>query len=85
MSENNFNLKFTKKASEDLEEIYIYISNKLFAETAAANLLEKIENSIMGLKRFPYSCSYVLDEPLKARGYRKLIVANYIIFYLVNE
>ena len=39
----------------------------------------------MRLKDFPYSCSFVLDEPLKNRGYRKLIVDNYIVFYLVNE
>ena len=39
----------------------------------------------MRLKDFPYSCSFVLDEPLKSRGYRRLIVDNYIVFYLVNE
>ncbi|MGI6712242.1 MAG: type II toxin-antitoxin system RelE/ParE family toxin [Bacillota bacterium] len=27
----------------------------------------------------------MLDEPLKKRGYRKLIVGNYMVFYLVNE
>ena len=55
------------------------------AETVADDLLGKIERSIMRLKSFPYSCSHVLDEPLKIRGYRKLMVDNYIIFYLVNE
>lgn len=39
----------------------------------------------MRLRYFPYSCSFVLDEPLKNKGYRKLIVDNYIAFYLVNE
>ena len=39
----------------------------------------------MGLKEFLFSCGYVLDEPLKVRGYRKLIVDNYIVFYLINE
>ena len=85
MSENNYSLKFTPKASEDLEQIYSYISGKLFADIAADNLLERIESSIMRIKSFPYSCSFVLDEPLKNRGYRKLIVDNYIAFYLVNE
>lgn len=85
MSENNFSLKFTSKANEDLEQIYSYISAKLFAEIAADKLLERIEGSIMRLKDFPYSCSFVLDEPLKNRGYRRLIVDNYIVFYLVNE
>lgn len=84
MSKNNYSLKFTPKASEDLEQIYIYISGKLFAEIAANNLLERIENSIMRLKLFPYSGSLVFDEPLKTIGYHKLIVDNYIV-YLVNE
>ena len=85
MSEEIYRLKFTPKASEDLEQIYIYISQKLFSEVAADNLLEKIENSVMQLECFPYSCSYVSDDALKSKGYRKLIVDNYIVFYLVNE
>lgn len=39
MSENDYSLKFTPKASEDLEQIYSYISGKLFADTAAGYTL----------------------------------------------
>jgi addiction module RelE/StbE family toxin len=85
MSKNSYDLKFTPKASEDLEQIYSYISEKLFADTAANNLLEKIESSIKRLKDFPCSCSLVSDKLLNSKGYRKLIVENYIAFYLVNE
>jgi toxin ParE1/3/4 len=85
MLENKYNLKFTLKASEDLEEIYIYISEKLFDNTAATSLLESIESNIMRLERFPYSSNLVLNEVLKNKGYRKLIVDNYIVFYLINE
>ncbi len=82
---NNYSLKFNLKASEDLEQIYVYISEKLLADVAADRLLNNIENSIMRLRDFPYSCSFVLDDLLKSKGYRKLIVDNYIVFYLVNE
>lgn len=85
MESKEYSLKFTPKAEEDLDEIYGYIANNLFAPEAAENLMDKLENSILRLKAFPYSCSLVLDEPLKKRGYRKLIVDNYIVFYLVNE
>lgn len=85
MSENRYSLKFTPKAGEDLEQIYIYISEKLFAEISARNLLENIEQSIMRLRDFPYSCSIVSDEHLKSRDYRKLIIKNYIVFYLVDD
>lgn len=85
MSEYNYRLKFTLKAEEDLDQIYEYIFNSLFAESAANNLIKKVEKEITRLMKFPFSGSYAMDEPLKARGYRKLIVDNYLVFYLVNE
>jgi len=85
MANKNYGLKFTSIAEEDLDEIYGYISTKLFAEMAAANLMDKIENAIKRLARFPFSCSLASDKLLKNKGYRKLIVDNYIVFYLLNE
>ena len=85
MPNSNYKLKFTPKAEEDLDEIYSYIAAKLFAETAAVNLMGKIEDAFMRLEKYSFSCSFVFDEPLKSRGYHKLIIDNYIAFYLVNE
>jgi toxin ParE1/3/4 len=85
MAENNYSIKVTPKAYEDLDGIYGYITNELYNEDAADNLLGKIEASIMRLSFFPFSCSYVKDELLKVKGYRKLIVENYIVFHLVSE
>jgi len=81
----NYRLEFTSKAEDDLDEIYGYIFGTLSAASAADKLVDHIEHAIMRLKEYPFSCQYVLNEPLKARGYRKLIVDNYLIFYLVNE
>ncbi len=39
MSRKTYSLKLSLKASEDLEQIYSYITGKLFAEAAAHNLL----------------------------------------------
>ena len=39
----------------------------------------------MQLKGFPYSGSLVADDILSSRGYRKLIVKNNIVFYLIDE
>ena len=85
MSEHNYCLRFTPKGEEDLDEIYGYIFGTLSATIAADKLVDHMENAIMCLKEYPFSCQYVLDEPLKARGYRKLIVDNYLVFYQVNE
>jgi addiction module RelE/StbE family toxin len=85
MAEYNYRVKFTPKAEEDLDEIYGYIYGTLSAALAADTLVDHIETAVMRLKEYPFSCQYVLDEPLKARGYRKLIVDNYLVFYLVEE
>jgi toxin ParE1/3/4 len=85
MLNEEYTLKFTLNAEEDLDEIYSYIATKFFAQTTAESLMDKIENRIMKLKEFPVSGSCVHDDLLKERGYRKLIVGNYIAFYLVNE
>lgn len=82
---NKYSIKFTLLAKNDLEEIFDYISNFLFAEKSALNLINKIEESVMKLSDFPYSGVVVIDETLKAKGYRKLVIDNYIIFYLINE
>lgn len=85
MENKQYIIKMTPKAKEDLEQIYSYISEELFAEESAKTLLIRIENSIMQLQEFPFSCNYVADQFLRTKGYRKLIIDNYIVFYLVNE
>jgi len=85
MSNDKFALKFTPKAEEDLDQIYSYISEKLSAVSAALNLMENIENSVLRLKMFPYSGSTVSDNILNSKGYRKLIIDNFIVFYIVRE
>ncbi len=55
----------TPKAAEDMKNIYEYISEELYAATAANNLLRKIEKEITRLKTFPFSCPYISDLYLK--------------------
>lgn len=85
MVKNNFVIKFTPVANKDLTEIYRYISEELFSRNAAIDLLNRIETNIMRLKYFPHSGSYLSDEFLRNKGYRKIIINNYIVFYIVFE
>ena len=83
--QNNFTLKFTKEAREDLFEIFEYITINLFAPVAAGNMIDKIENSCRRLISFPLSGAIPRDDTLARKGYRILIVDNFIVFYLVDE
>ncbi len=67
MAESNFVIKITPVANGDLDEIYRYISDELYAADSAEGLLNRIEKSIMGLSDCPYSASYLLDEFLQKR------------------
>lgn len=83
--ENDYTIKMTPKAADDLDKIYRYISEELFATSSVINMLDRIEKEIMRLRKFPFSCNYLADQYLRNKGYRKLIVDNYIVFYLINE
>lgn len=85
MEQSKFSIKVSPIASEDLDSIYTYIANELFNENAANNVLSQIESSILRLKHFPFSGPVVNDEILKLKGYRKLVIDHYIVFYLVYE
>src|SRR5690625_3507503 len=85
MVKSKYTIHFTKVAMNDLDEIYQNITEELFAENTATDLLEGIENNVRKLKEFPNSGSRFVDEYLQFKGYRRIIVGSYIIFYVVGE
>ena len=80
-----YRLKIAPAAAEDLDKIYAYISDALDAPVAAQNLMDKIEKSFFSLCRAPHRCELSRNEALKTKGYRRLVVDNYIALYLVDD
>ena len=80
-----YSLQFTRAASEDFDRIYDYINNALNAAGSAKKLMAEIEDKVMKLCDFPKMYPYSDDLHLKQKGYRKLVVENYIILYLVSD
>lgn len=62
MVENNYSVHFTNIVMNDLDDISRYILEGLFAESAATELLNQIENCIMRLKGFPNLGNRLTDE-----------------------
>lgn len=85
MENENFQIRFTPLAYEDLDEIDTYISVTLVNPQAAERLLEEMENSINQLIQFPYIGTKADDPYLARKGYRKLVVENYLVFHLVDS
>ncbi|MHB1452773.1 MAG: type II toxin-antitoxin system RelE/ParE family toxin [Saccharofermentanales bacterium] len=82
---SHYDLKVTYLAQEDLNEIFFCISENLKAPAAAKSLMEAIIDGIQSLCNFPYKSPESTDLILKHRGYRKLVIENYIALYLVDE
>ena len=84
MDTNNYEIILTDTAQEELEEIYEYISKKLYERPAANRLMEKIEQSFLKLENNPYLCMEVCVKPHN-EIYRRLIIDDYIALYDVEE
>lgn len=85
MKSESYRIRYTPLAYEDLDEIDAYISTTLLNPQTALDWLGEIEKSINRLKEFPLIGSEPEDPYLASKGYRKLVVQNYLVFYLVNQ
>lgn len=83
-TDNHYEIILTDIANNELEKIYQYIADTLKEPTAAKKLMEKIENSILRLEDFPYSCVDVHIKPHN-KIYKKLVIEKYIVLYRVEE
>ena len=80
-----YNVKIMNAAENDLRDIVNYIAFELNAPTAALNMVRTIRKSIFKLKTDALLRPFVRDERLAAKGYRTLLIKNYMAFYIVNK
>ena len=80
-----YTYKLMPSAIQDLQEIGDYIANQLYSPESAINLLNEIEASIEAACEFPLSLPMINDSLLCMKGYRKIIVRNYIAFALPDQ
>ncbi len=82
---NKYFVDVTDAAQSDLKEIVSYISIELKNPVSAKRLLTKFKDSILNLEEMPKRQNLVKDEVLSSRGIRRLLVDNYMIFYVVDD
>ncbi len=83
MSKNSFSVRLLSIAEEDLTEIITFIAAD--NSKAAENLANKIEKNLKLLSDNPLLGKIPSDSDLKLRGYRYLIIENYLIFYTIEK
>jgi len=77
----NCRIERTAKAEEQLRDIILYRAELTGSVDAALELLDKMEEGINALSRFPESGAPPRYGALRARGFRVLIVDKYLVFY----
>lgn len=80
-----YQVLMTEPAADDLQSIAGYIADELCEMATAKKLIGKIKDAVMSLADMPSRYALMEDEHLAAQGIRKLIVENYIVFYVLSE
>lgn len=80
-----YKILMTGPAVDDLQSMTRYIADELHEPATAKKLVGKIREAVMSLAGMPTRHAVVVDERLATLGIRKLIVENYIVFYVISE
>lgn len=83
--DNNYEVRVTRQAMEQMREIVHYISKELLEPEAADQLLDKIQEAIVSLSTMPKRHALIEEEPWRHEGVRKIVVKNFLIYYWVDE
>ena len=70
-------------AVADLDDIFIFVADN--SPQAAMELIDRIDTSIAGLESFPEMGLIAKPPRLARKGYRVLIVDDYLVFYVLLD
>lgn len=77
-----YKIKIFPTAKQDMEDIVSYLNT--LSPDAALRYYDLLVEEITSLARMPERCPRPKDLALAAKGYRYLIVKNYLVFYVVT-
>lgn len=81
----DYRIYISERATKDMRDIVNYITRELFDAEAAKKLVDKFEKAIKSLSQMPKRNPLLLDEDLSMIGIRRIIVENYVIFYICDD
>lgn len=79
----NFQVVVSEKAQEELQEIYDYIADTGFPQTAE-KVIAELKEAILSLNYMPERCRLFDVEPWKSKGVRVKVTGAYGIYYTVE-
>ena len=82
---DKYKVKVNPRAIRDLDNIYEYIASEKLAPENAKGQVERIKESILGIDTFPQSHQERNEGRYAGKGYRQLVIDNYIAIFRINE
>ena len=83
--DSEYSFQFTEKALSDLDGIVDYLVNTLGQLPAAQRIVDKIEQEIHVVCRYPESGTIVINEYIRRSDIRKLVIEKYMLYYLPDS
>jgi len=80
-----YSIEISEPAENDLRDMIRYISSQLSSPMTAINMMDTIEEALLGLSEMPQKYPAVRDDRLASMGYRKLLIKNYVAFLSIDE
>ena len=82
---SEYSFQFIEKALSDLDEINDYLINTLGQCPAAQRLIDKTEQEIHVICRYPESGAPVTNEYIRRSDVRKLVIEKYVLYYFTDK
>ena len=80
-----FKVKFSQQAVDDMDDIIGYLSHELYNPQAAERFYRTINQKLTLLEENPYIYPLHNDERLREKGFRFVVIGNYLMFFLADD
>lgn len=82
---DKYKVKINPKAIRELDNIYEYIANEKLSPENARGQVERMKEAILNLDTFPQSHQERNEGRYAGKGYRQLLIDNYVAIYRIDE
>ena len=82
---DKYKVKVNPRAIRELDHIYEYIAKEKLAPENAKGQVDRIKKAVLSLDTFPQSHQERNEGRYARKGYRQLLIDNYIAIFRIDE
>ncbi len=82
---NKYKVKVNPRAILELDHVYEYIANEKLSPDIAKGQVDRIKQAVLSLDTFPESHQERNEGRYAGKGYRQLLIDNYIVIFRIDE